>query len=473
MGTFVGTSIGLIAASVLVAGCDPLKRGAVRTNGAVEGADSAVNVEEAPQAPPDPDARDAEAAPFDGIPGRLIELGVPRPAVPDPRREPPACSMRYPLCVHRGSDATPALTLAALAAAERAWAALTGPLAFLPPDADPSTRAYDLYLAGSDDAIAIGDGTYLAERDARSSMDRASAFSVVSSRIAAGCALDAAVARAVARAALYRVAPGTDEGSALAQTSYLAALVAPCAPSLDEGIADFQSAPESTPVDTHPELPPGLAVSIARGARLLPAWLDETYGSEPGAIVRALWALAPTQTKLGAPRWNSEPDGFDVMRVTFRGTLSMAEGLDELFTGFAVARAFEPASAPVRVDWDLPWPVKAKRVAASVGVAPLGSAYVRIHDVPAHARLRIEATWEEHAKMRFTAVKLDASGNKIGQIPITGLPRTTEAQRTIADLDGVASVLIVAMNAGDSSFGFDPDDVAWEPHGYLLTIAAE
>ena len=43
----------------------------------------------------------------------------------------------------------------------------------------------------------------------------------------ASCTLDAAIASAVARAILYRVAPATDEATARAQTTYLSYLVAP------------------------------------------------------------------------------------------------------------------------------------------------------------------------------------------------------------------------------------------------------
>ena len=66
--------------------------------------------------------------------------------------------------------------LAVLGSAERAWDTETGALDLPPPDADPATRAYDIYLADRPDAPAE---TAIGERDVRSRVDRASAFSMI------------------------------------------------------------------------------------------------------------------------------------------------------------------------------------------------------------------------------------------------------------------------------------------------------
>jgi hypothetical protein len=44
---------------------------------------------------------------------------------------------------------------------------------------------------------------------------------------------------------------------------------------------------------------------------------------------------------------------------------------------------------------------------------------------------------------------------------------------TVINLDGVDSLLIAATNVGDPFAPFDPDDETFEPHGWLLTLAAE
>jgi hypothetical protein len=49
----------------------------------------------------------------------------------------------------------------------------------------------------------------------------------------------------------------------------------------------------------------------------------------------------------------------------------------------------------------------------------------------------------------------------------------TEAQATIVDLDRATDVLVVGTNVGDPFVPFDPDDERFEPHGWLLTLAAE
>jgi len=51
--------------------------------------------------------------------------------------------------------------------------------------------------------------------------------------------------------------------------------------------------------------------------------------------------------------------------------------------------------------------------------------------------------------------------------------RGTDAQLTLIDLDQAARVFIVGINAGDPLFPFDPDDYQQEPHGWVVSLAAE
>ena len=60
-------------------------------------------------------------------------------------------------------------------------------------------------------------------------------------------------------------------------------------------------------------------------------WLDATYGASPGALVRAMWALAPTQTPPGAARWNDEPDGFAVLKASFKDALTSGSTIEDLY----------------------------------------------------------------------------------------------------------------------------------------------
>jgi hypothetical protein len=376
--------------------------------------------------------------------------------------------------------------LAWLDAAERAWDVAVGALE-LPAPAPPSVDggALDLYLVEGD---AYTTRTRLAERDRLGGYDRASAFALVGRGGAPGCALDAAAARVIARASLFRAAPATDEGSALAESTYLASLMVPCAPRLDQALVAFQSHPElgladtlASPVEVTtawPQRPERLRLTpgetYAQGASLFYDWVDGSFGASPGALVRATWALRPTITQPGAARWNDEPDGFDVLRTSFKNALSTGSTVDDLWLDFAVARAFDP-TYQVRVEWSVAWPDKPRSLMSGVGVAPTGAAYIAVdcRDRPKRAGLRFEATWEEHAQMLWALVLLDGEGKELRRVVVPEQNRGTEAQMSLADLEGAARVLVVGSNAGEPLIPFDPDDRVWEPHGWVVSLVGE
>jgi len=431
---------------------------------------------------PEPADTAADAAPpadAPGVPsGPSIDLGSRPPDGATAR----ACSFTLPLCVHASAPGTPVLD--ALASAERAWGLLTGALSLPSPDVDLGTGALDLYLVDHEPSVARA---VLYRRDAVSAFDRASAFVLLDGG-ARGCDRDAAIARELARASLWRTAPATDAATAAAETAYLARVMVPCAMGMIDGVDRFQQHPEQAIADG---LDGGAGGDErARGAALFYWWLDYSFGTEPGATVRALWALAPTRTPLGAARWKGTPNGVDVLRTSFKNALRTGSTIDDLWVNFAVARAFvgsadDGAHLPesraigaaglVRTQWDIGWPAHARSLASGSGVAPTGAAFIAIAHAgaPPGARLRVEATWEEHAKMRWAVVRLDAAGKELGHVEIPAAERATEAQMTVVDLEGVARILVVGTNAGDPSFRFDPNDEVWEPHGWTVTVASE
>lgn len=398
-----------------------------------------------------------------------------------PEAPPAACSMRLPLCIHGGP--APAAQ-AALDAFERAWATLTGALELPPPDVDPTTLAYDVFLVNADTLGGESAVTRIEARDVRSPIDRARSFTLVDSRVRAGCLLDALAARELARAILHRVSPATDEGSARAQTTYFSQLATPCATAFaHDAVQAFQSRPERA----IPDASVGLA---ADGAALFWSRLDWAFGRFPGAIVLATWALSPTSTPLFATTWKNEPDGFDVLRKSFEGMLFTRSNLGDLLLDFGVARAFfgsaddgmhQPETriygdaGRVTVDWDIPWPSKPRRLAPRAPTYPSGASYVSIRRAGARpdARLRVEIVWEEHALFKWTLVKIDEQGRELGRVPIATSERATEAQITLTDLGRADRVLLVGVNVGDPAYQFDPDDAVWEPHGWLVTLAEE
>jgi len=92
---------------------------------------------------------------------------------------------------------------------------------------------------------------------------------------------------------------------------------------------------------------------------------------------------------------------------------------------------------------------------------------------PRGAKLRVEAAWEDYARMRWIVLKLDAAGKVLEELPIASADRATEAAKTIENLDDVSRVVVLGVNLGSTEMPFDPDDGVWEPHGWLLTLRSE
>jgi len=390
-------------------------------------------------------------------PGPTVDEGQP-PS--ETARWARACSQHHPLCVHAAPATADAITLAALDAADRAWDALTGVLGLPPPDA-PVAGPWPVYLV---DGVEGAGTARLAGRDPLARFDRGSSFALVDRGTSPGCPLDLALARAVARGSLWRAAPATDPGSARAESEMLARLAVACAPD-DDDAAAFQSEPERTVVD--PTSP-----AFDRGASMLFEWLDATYGTQPGALVLGLWALAPTRTPAAAWRWSGRPTGFDVLRASLAGALWTGSTFDDVLAAFSAARA--TATPPARPAWHVPWPDHPRRFLSPVPPAPTGASYVLVDMAgrPAGAALHAEAQWEDYGRMRWTAVKL-AHGRAAAVLPVTSPDLATHASMTVDLLDGIDAVMIVGTNVGSTEHPFDPDQGVWEPHGWLLTIEGE
>jgi hypothetical protein len=348
-----------------------------------------------------------------------------------------------------------------LSAADRVWDVLAGALDVPLPDTDLD-GAWDVYLT---DDVPGGGRALLDGTDPRARFDRGTSFGLIDRAAAPGCTLDLALARALAGGALLGAAPATDEGTAIAQTEALARLAVPCADTELDAL-EFQSHPERTIVDPS-------SSAFDRGSALYFDWLDATFATEPGGVLRGLWALAATRTPPGAWRWSAAPTSFDVLRATRKGALSADSTLDGVFVRFAVERA--RATPPVRLAWHVPWPALARRLASPEPVSPTGASYVLVDHAgaPAGAKLRLEAQWEDYGRMRWVVVKLDAAGHPMAQMPVTSVDRATRASLTVESLEGVDRLLIVGANVGSTEAPFDPDQGEWEAHGWLLTLEAE
>jgi hypothetical protein len=371
------------------------------------------------------------------------------------------CSFRHPFCVEAAPGGPSTLALAAVAAGDRAWETLTDTLGAPAPDGglDGPWR------------IELGDGvdgggyaSFLA-RDPLGPFDRGSSVGKIDRSLRPGCSLDLAMARAIARGALWRAAPATDEGSARAEVETLAHLATPCTDG-DDDMRTFQQHPERALVAP-------VSPQYERGAALFFGWLDATFGAEPGDLVVGLWALAPTRTPFDSARWSATPTGFDVLRVSLASALWPGSTLDDVFVRFASVRAF--LTPPARVSWHIPWPTQARRLAAPQALEPTGAGYVLVDraGAPPGSRLRLEPEWEDFGRMRWFVVKLDAQGRELATLPIGSLDRGTHASITVESLDSVDRVLVVGVNVGSTESVFDPTQGEWEPHGWLLTLEGE
>jgi hypothetical protein len=389
--------------------------------------------------------------------GPVIELASPPAGA---AAWPRACSFRHPACLHAAPGTPGSFVLAALDSVDRAWDTLTGAVDVPPPAAGPE-GVWDAYLV---DGVEGGAETLPEARDPIGGVDRAASFALLDRRTPTGCALDRAAARAVAHGAIWAAVPATDAGTSRAEAEMLARLAVVCPGDDDDWV--FQSDPERALVDA-------ASPAFDRGASTFFEWLDATFGARPGALVVGTWALAATATPAAAARWNGAPTVFDVLGVSLKGALGTDSNLDDVFTAFAVHRG--TVFPPVRLAWNVPWPAKARRFASPVPVAPTGASYVLVGvaGAPAGAKLRIEASWEDFGRMRWSAVKLDARGRAMADVAVTSLRLGTFASMTLEPLDGVDHVLLVGVAVGSTEHPFDPAQGWWEPHGWLLTVEGE
>jgi hypothetical protein len=344
--------------------------------------------------------------------------------------------------------------------------------------------AFDLYLVAPG-THALGNAATTTGRDdpEPAPYDRASAFALLRDDLS-GARRAHFVARAFASAIGWGIdaaeSPVVREGNA----GYIAELVAPCGAASSEAIDDFQSHPERAVIA------PG-ARGLAVGMPL--AWyLDFTLGSGmPGAIPTALAFIGGQRTPNGNLRWENEPDLYDAIRGVLKArTPSVTIG--DFWLEFAIARlfmgsrddgvhfpetAFAGSAGRVRFDWSVPFSSLPRRLSPEHPIDPSGASFVWIdlRGAPANARLVFRVEWEAPVPFRWALVRIAADGTEASRVVITSQQKTTAAEKNLEGLEGLAGVAVVGVNVGDLALDdpFDPDHEPYEPHSYVLTIAAE
>jgi len=432
-----------------------------------------------------------------------IPVGPPYPTLLARPTDTPlaGCSFARPLCVHAPAGTDAEVMRTALADLEQADAALVHVLGLPRPLSDGALGGgpgFDLYLVdrvvSADWQPAAGEAVQLdrwcvtGRDDPRAiGWDRASAFTLLD-RMAAppasgGCVRKNLVARGYASAIRLGIDAAESVESREAAAAYLAGMVAPCPTVSAELIDDFQAHPERALTRSGDVAGPAAAMAFH--------WfVDFALGAgAPGVLSTALLAIGSQKTPASSLRWFDEPDPFDALR----GALSAKQPpktAGDLLLDFAVARLFfgdrddgthldsgwAGSFGRVRFEWSTPWRSLPRRLAPSRPVDPTGSTYLWIDltGAPAGASLAMHVEWEPPVVFRWAVVRVKRDGSEASRVLVTAQERSTFAERNVEHLEGLAGLAIVGTNVGDIDLThpFDPDETPYEPHGYVLTLAA-
>jgi hypothetical protein len=404
----------------------------------------------------------------------------------------PACSVNYAVCVHAGRSIASAVILGTLSDLEHAASMLTRGMGLPAPLEDGKLGGgpgFDLYLVPPRwiDLAAKPTTTesVVTARDdvLPDAVDRASAFALLRQDLGPGCVRKNLVTRALASAIGWRLDAAEDPVVRESNAAYVAEMVAPCGVVTADLVDDFQSHPERA-------LTSGGALGPA-SSMAVPWYLDVTLGSRPGSVPTGLGIISAQRTPGGSWLWNNEPDLFDALRGTLKAR-TPAITIDDLWMELAIARLFmgtrddgvhfaESASTGafgrVRFDWNLAFASLPRRISPERPIDPSGSTYIWIDlaGAPKGARLAFHLEWEGPVPFRWALVRIDREGREASRVVIAAQQKAVSAEKNLDALDGLAGVALVGVNIGDLRIDdpFDPDAAPYEPHGYVVTVAAE
>jgi hypothetical protein len=410
------------------------------------------------------------------IPRGAARVSAPRPMWAE---EPPACSARYPVCVHRAGKADSLQAIAWLLALESAYERVVlcleapGPL----DDAGRGgTPALDVYLEAGERPLWVGEDPAILG----AAHDTSAAFCVAGDR-------EGPVERAATLCLAEAIAARLDAAEtpftrrALATELWLHAGLPTSADV--RAIDDVQAEPERAIVARD-------GSRFSEGGALLFEYLD--VGKGRGLRVEA--ALATYALSAGPPsppasRWTNEPDTLDVLRATFGPTPS---DVARFFGEFALARAFlgtRDASSDwpllrfagdfgrVRFEWSIPFSSLPRRLSPARPVEPTGATFlfVALDASAAGQSMTFQADWEPPVSFRWTLALVASDGRVVRRIDVPYLERETHVERMVGDLSGAAGLIVAGTNLGalGPSYPFDPDFEPFEPHGYTVYLARQ
>lgn len=389
-------------------------------------------------------------------------------------RQPPACSFRYPLCVWATHEVPSARALLALGALERAYRRLVLALGLPTPISSAPHASLDLYLTQEGPA-------FLSELDTLTPGPYDSGTSFCVSSAESPALLERAATQCVGEAIGRHLDAGATPHVLRAFATSLW-WVSGQPTSLDvEAVDDVELHPER-PIVTRDRN------QASEGAALWFAELERRRGTgDPGTLSAQLLSMAASSTPVGQPRWNNEPDVFDVLRHS--------AGLDQVeyarvLNQFAIDRAFVgsrddgthlPSVAwagdfgRVRFDWSLKYSSLPRRVASRHGIAPTGSFYalLELDDVALNAALGFRASWEAPVAFVWSLVQIDSRGREMKRLEVPFQAKGVSTEQRLVDFQGAAYLLIVGTNLGGlgAEHPFDPDLAPFESHGCDVYLA--
>lgn len=404
-----------------------------------------------------------------------LPTGARVPSAPDRPGdvEPPGCSFRYPVCVHRGAGVSETAAAQALVALEGAYQRLVHVLGLPAPAWDAGrggSDALDLYLSVEPARLEVE-----AEPIVTGRFDRAAAFCrvgpVPSSRDATLC-----VGEAIALA----LDPAETPHLRRAYATHLWHLVAPPVSADLEAIDDVQANPERA-IATRERGP------ASEGAALLFEHLDASRGTGfPGTLATHLLSIAVSKTEPRALLWDNSPDLFDALR---RALDDKPRDAAMLFADLAVARGFLGARddgghlpalewtgsfGRARFDWSIKLSSLPRRVASLRPIEPTGVMYVwlELDQDLGDKELGFQAEWESPVSFQWALVSVDEEGQELKRIYAPFVERGTRVEQALSDLKGARGLMIVGTNLGGVglAYPFDPDYAPFEPHGCTVYL---
>jgi hypothetical protein len=202
------------------------------------------------------------------------------------------------------------------------------------------------------------------------------------------------------------------------------------------------------------------------------------------ALGQGLATLAASSSKYGTPRWNNEPDIFDVVRRTLSDDpFDIAAFMND----WAVQRAFmgtrdTGSHVPtlgwagdfgrIRFDWVMRYSKLPRRVLAKHPIEPTGSIYLllELDDVALGATLGFQAEWEAPVSFVWSLVQIDKQGREMKRMNVPFKENASSSEQRLQNFEGAAYILAVGTNIGgvDRDHPFDPDVFPYEPH--LCTV---